>query len=81
MSAATCLLAAEHELLHVVKGLFHCLEISEGRDSKTWYAMRIPVSVSGQWSLEHSIGCLSHVERPTGPGHPGELFLAPRSRK
>lgn len=79
MGAAAYLLAAEHELLHMVRGLFHCLEISEGRDPKTWDAMRIPVSVSGQWPLEHSIGWLSHVECPTGPGHPGDLFLAPEA--
>lgn len=49
MGAATRLLAAEHELLHVVRGLSHCLETSEGRDPKTWGTVRIPVSVSGQW--------------------------------
>lgn len=82
MGAAIHLLAVEHELLHVVRGLYlHCLEISEGRDPKTWGTVRIPVSKWAVAILERSIVCLSHVELPTGPGHPGELFLAPRSRK
>lgn len=55
MGAATRLLAAKHELLYVVRGSFDCLEISEGRDPKTWHAVRIPLSVSGQWLYQKTV--------------------------